>query len=221
MCSVRLNCRVLCTLCPVCRVVLDWRVPPGAVDSFCFQCILQWSEVSTSCPMCKTSFTKIIYDVKANDLYNVVSTQSSISQHCRLCGGGGGGRECLCMTPCAPPPVICPTHPDPCQCSTKFKCHPNPPPVGGGVERRAAVVTQVGFGTVRRWSLASLPTGGVSNRVERLPRRRGGGVCVPPCGSARPSLCGCAFCRVVYSLGLRVKPLTAERGRVRVRDICK
>ena len=29
------------------------------------------------------------------------------------------------------------------------------------------------------------------------------------------------LCRLVYSVGLRVKPLPVERGRVRVRDICK
>ena len=35
------------------------------------------------------------------------------------------------------------------------------------------------------------------------------------------SVCMYALYRLVYSLGLRVKPLPGERGRVRVRDICK
>ena len=41
-----------------------------------------------------------------------------------------------------------------------------------------AAVTHGGSGTVHHWSLANLPTGGVSSGVGRLPLRRDGGVCV-------------------------------------------
>lgn len=40
--------------------------------SFCFFCILQWSEVGNTCPLCKTAYTSLIHKVKANDDYEKV-----------------------------------------------------------------------------------------------------------------------------------------------------
>ena len=35
-------------------------------------CIVQWSEVSNKCPMCKVSFKSLIYDVKTESNYKTV-----------------------------------------------------------------------------------------------------------------------------------------------------
>ena len=37
--------------------------------AFCYYCILQWSEVAQTCPLCKKSFTKIIHDVTSIRTY--------------------------------------------------------------------------------------------------------------------------------------------------------
>lgn len=46
--------------------------------SFCLACILQWSEVASSCPMCKTTFESLIHDVKASNDYKIVSSGSNV-----------------------------------------------------------------------------------------------------------------------------------------------
>jgi hypothetical protein len=38
-------------------------------DCFCFKCVVQWAEVTTTCPMCKTNFTTLIHNVEAIDKY--------------------------------------------------------------------------------------------------------------------------------------------------------
>ena len=49
--------------------ILNWRI---ISDAFCFTCIVQWSEVANSCPMCKMNFQSIIHDVKSNEDYKTV-----------------------------------------------------------------------------------------------------------------------------------------------------
>lgn len=44
--------------------------------SFCFFCILQWSEVGNTCPLCKTAYTSLIHKVKANDDYEKYDIRS-------------------------------------------------------------------------------------------------------------------------------------------------
>lgn len=119
-----------------------------------------------------------------------------------------------CTLPCGP------TLPHPC--STRSSPHLDPGPEGRRPNQLAAV-THGGSGTAHRWSQDSPPIGGVSSRGGRRPQKRGGGVRVWPSrgvGGAH-GVVHCALCRLVYSLGLRVKPLSVERGRVRVRDVCK
>ena len=37
--------------------------------SYCFECLLEWTKIRYSCPLCKQSFDRIIYDVKSNVEY--------------------------------------------------------------------------------------------------------------------------------------------------------
>lgn len=41
-------------------------------DAFCYFCILQWSEIVRTCPLCKSSFSSIIHSVKSMDNYQQV-----------------------------------------------------------------------------------------------------------------------------------------------------
>lgn len=41
--------------------------------AYCFSCVVKAAEVSGNrCPMCKTSFRKVIHNVRANDDYDTV-----------------------------------------------------------------------------------------------------------------------------------------------------
>lgn len=42
------------------------------LDGFCFICIVQWSEVTNSCPLCKATFENLIHDIKSNNDYKIV-----------------------------------------------------------------------------------------------------------------------------------------------------
>ncbi|CAF0960328.1 unnamed protein product [Brachionus calyciflorus] len=39
--------------------------PSNCFHSFCFECIIEWSKVKYNCPLCKTSFDRIIYDLNS------------------------------------------------------------------------------------------------------------------------------------------------------------
>ena len=54
------------------------------LDAFCYFCILQWSEIVQTCPLCKSSFTSIIHSVKSMDNYQQVIKFSHLYQ--RLLG---------------------------------------------------------------------------------------------------------------------------------------
>ncbi|RKP18312.1 hypothetical protein ROZALSC1DRAFT_29978, partial [Rozella allomycis CSF55] len=41
-------------------------------DSFCFECINQWSLVNANCPLCKCAFTKILHNFTSNDYFEIV-----------------------------------------------------------------------------------------------------------------------------------------------------
>eukprot|EP00116_Pleurobrachia_bachei_P000488 sb/3460750/ len=45
--------------------------------AFCYYCILQWSEVAQTCPLCKKSFTKIIHDVTSIRTYKETMVHKS------------------------------------------------------------------------------------------------------------------------------------------------
>lgn len=56
--------------CPVCLEDYEQKAFVDACfHAFCFTCIVQWSEVANSCPMCKMNFQSIIHDVKSNEDY--------------------------------------------------------------------------------------------------------------------------------------------------------
>lgn len=45
-----------------------------SAHAYCFSCVVRAAQVSGNrCPMCKTVFTKVIHNVRANDDYEVVS----------------------------------------------------------------------------------------------------------------------------------------------------
>ena len=58
-------CRCTCVM-----ITVPWLYI--GVHVFCFACIVQWSEVANSCPMCKTQFRSVIHNVRANDDYEKV-----------------------------------------------------------------------------------------------------------------------------------------------------
>ncbi|RDD37934.1 E3 ubiquitin-protein ligase Topors [Trichoplax sp. H2] len=47
------------------------------IDTFCFYCILQWSEVVQTCPLCKSEFTTIIHTVKSDKDYQMYQLSQS------------------------------------------------------------------------------------------------------------------------------------------------
>lgn len=59
-----------------CVEILD-----SCAHSFCFHCIVQWSEVTSSCPMCKTTFKTLIHSVRANDDYKQVGVYCTTSMY--------------------------------------------------------------------------------------------------------------------------------------------
>ncbi|KAF2069956.1 hypothetical protein CYY_008720 [Polysphondylium violaceum] len=57
-------------LCPICLENFDnIAFLDICFHQFCFVCILQWSEVNFKCPLCKSDFHSLIYDVKSNTDY--------------------------------------------------------------------------------------------------------------------------------------------------------
>jgi hypothetical protein len=55
--------------CPVCLQVFSnansKSFTSKCFHSFCFECILEWSKVRYACPLCKTDFDRVIYDLKS------------------------------------------------------------------------------------------------------------------------------------------------------------
>ena len=57
--------------CPVCLQLIDRSKSFTSVcfHSFCFECILQWSSIKLSCPLCKTAFDRILFNIKSQVQY--------------------------------------------------------------------------------------------------------------------------------------------------------
>lgn len=59
-----------------CAVCLESITTRTCLDKcfheFCHACILQWSELSRQCPLCKTSYATLIYDIKSDADYQTV-----------------------------------------------------------------------------------------------------------------------------------------------------
>ncbi|XP_002739463.1 uncharacterized protein LOC100376440 [Saccoglossus kowalevskii] len=51
----------------------------GCFHTFCFVCIMEWSKVKATCPLCKTSFKSIIHNIKSNEMYDQYFLSSSRS----------------------------------------------------------------------------------------------------------------------------------------------
>ena len=45
---------------------------PYIKDAFCFTCIVQWSEITQTCPICKAPFQAVIHNVNSVDEYTTV-----------------------------------------------------------------------------------------------------------------------------------------------------
>ncbi|KAJ3320237.1 hypothetical protein HDU76_000354 [Blyttiomyces sp. JEL0837] len=49
--------------CPICLTEFDdWTMLPSCFHAFCHECILQWANVSRSCPLCKRGFSECFHD---------------------------------------------------------------------------------------------------------------------------------------------------------------
>jgi len=58
--------------CPIC--LQDFEIPcllDKCFHQFCIFCILQWAEITASCPLCKSSFNTFVYDVKSSTDYKI------------------------------------------------------------------------------------------------------------------------------------------------------
>nr|CAB3267173.1 E3 ubiquitin-protein ligase Topors-like [Phallusia mammillata] len=57
--------------CPICLAPPDNKALTNACfHAFCFSCLKEWSKVKAECPLCKTPFRSIIYNIKDNDNYD-------------------------------------------------------------------------------------------------------------------------------------------------------
>lgn len=64
--SLRRKSPQLDVSCPVCLSEYDNKAfLDKCFHAFCYFCILQWSEIVRTCPLCKSSFTSIIHSVKS------------------------------------------------------------------------------------------------------------------------------------------------------------
>ncbi|XP_072173052.1 uncharacterized protein [Diadema setosum] len=57
--------------CPICLGKFkDKSFSDGCFHRFCFQCILEWAKVKSTCPLCKATFKSIIHNVVSSDVYD-------------------------------------------------------------------------------------------------------------------------------------------------------
>lgn len=55
--------------CPICLQKFSFKSKSYAskcFHSYCFECLLEWTKIRYSCPLCKQAFDRIIYDVRSN-----------------------------------------------------------------------------------------------------------------------------------------------------------
>ena len=54
--------------CPICLqklLVKSKSYAPNCFHAFCFECLLEWTKVKYSCPLCKREMDRIVYDVQS------------------------------------------------------------------------------------------------------------------------------------------------------------
>jgi hypothetical protein len=59
-------------ICPICllQITKEERSFAGTCfHTFCYECLLEWSKIKSSCPLCKQLFSKIYYKIKSVDDY--------------------------------------------------------------------------------------------------------------------------------------------------------
>ncbi len=57
--------------CAICLQIIDKSKSFTSIcfHSFCFECLLQWSSIKLSCPLCKTVFDRILFNLKSQVQY--------------------------------------------------------------------------------------------------------------------------------------------------------
>ena len=59
------------TKCVICLgEVVNNSFTNSCLHQFCFTCLRQWSEVKPECPLCKSAFQSIFYNIRSNDDYD-------------------------------------------------------------------------------------------------------------------------------------------------------
>ena len=57
-----------------CAICLGEREEQCCTDTclhqFCFSCLVEWTKVKSSCPLCKRDFSAILYNIRADDDYD-------------------------------------------------------------------------------------------------------------------------------------------------------
>jgi len=57
--------------CPICLGKIEGKAyAHGCFHTFCKTCLFEWAKVKNECPVCRQSFDKIIYNIKAIDDYD-------------------------------------------------------------------------------------------------------------------------------------------------------
>jgi hypothetical protein len=59
-------------ICPICLLQIakeDRSFAGTCYHTFCFECLLEWSKIKSSCPLCKQLFAKIYYKIRSADDY--------------------------------------------------------------------------------------------------------------------------------------------------------
>ena len=56
--------------CPICLDVLhDRALLDGCFHPFCFECIMEWLNVSRTCPLCKSPATSVVHSIKSDTMF--------------------------------------------------------------------------------------------------------------------------------------------------------
>ncbi|XP_046638721.1 E3 ubiquitin-protein ligase Topors-like isoform X1 [Daphnia pulicaria] len=57
--------------CVIClQIITNKSFANNCLHTFCFECLLKWSEERAECPLCKGPFTAIIHNVKSDQEYD-------------------------------------------------------------------------------------------------------------------------------------------------------
>lgn len=59
------------TKCAICLGdLVNKSYSNSCCHQFCFGCLLEWSKVKPECPLCKSSFTTIIHNIRSDNVYD-------------------------------------------------------------------------------------------------------------------------------------------------------